>query len=455
MCSVAILVPRERTFYVDARMTPVVPNKPTLTKSSRLFRELSDLMLSGLEFLGAQAGWIGLQGASGGLTFPVRFGVFSDCWLPWQQAHGSIWGFTINDDTTVLNDLAIGSKPGDPPLHNLLSCPLIHDKQILGHVAAANKALGFTAEDAYVLQGLAHHVVRRLSCRQALGDTSIELSAAWRLLLDRSTEGIVLLDESGVLIYANAAWLHWTGFREEELLGQTAPFPFWVSQNDLAQALASAPAAPTGALPFRRRDQSLLWCVVKTTTQQWDEQLLTIAFFRQTACVSPAAASPSLPSSLGENRVTSCTGTAVEDLPSLRRPTLDWLPLLLDLDHGIEGWDSRWEERTGLSLSDIQGSRCELVLDWLFPQQHDRNRVADCFHHPCATGHQLVLEVASPHGGRPMLCTFLPLPGHSTTAGPRRWLLLVGEVERIAEGAVLDGTSQRPLITAHKSEPRP
>jgi PAS domain S-box-containing protein len=441
MCSVAILVPQEQTLYVDARMTPVVPDKPTWAKPSRLIQELSDLVLSGLEFLGAQAGWIGLQ-ETGGLTFPVRVGAFSDTWLPLHRTQGSVWGFTINDETEVLNDLGIASKRGNPPLCNLLSCPLIHDEHLLGHVALANKAHGFTPQDAFALQGLAYHVVRLLSRRRSPEHSSIVLPAAWRVLLDRSAEGILLLDKSGVLIHANATWLRWTGFREEELLGRTAPFPFWVSQHDLAQALSAAPAADAGALPFLRRDQSLFWCVVKTTEQLWDDHLITLSFLRQTASPSPAAAAPTF-SSHEADKVGACDGMATENSFLVRWPSLDCQPLLLDLDHGIEGWEARWEERTGLSMRDVEGSRCELVLDWLFPQQHDRNRVADCLYHPRSTGYQLVLQVASPAGSRPMACTFLPLPAQTTTTGPRRWLLLVGEMERVAQRDALDGTNDR------------
>lgn len=406
-------------------MTPLVPEKETAAKSSPLFAELNELLLSALDFLGAASGWIGLQDVGGGLTFPVRAGALSDSWLPWQQGYGRVWGFTVTGEPAFLNDLKGGAAPDEPALRNLLSCPLIHNKQLLGHVALANKAQGFSAEDARVLQGLAHHLVRLLSRRRAPAAAPIELSAVWRRLLDRAAEGILLLDESGALIYANAAWLDWTGFRIEELLGKTAPFPFWVSQQDLVQALGVAPAR---ALPFRRRDQSVFWCLLETAEEQWSGHLVTVAFLR---------------------RLEQIGGAAIRDEPpSLRSPGPDWLPLILDLDHGIEGWEARWEERTGLSAQDVEGSRTALVLDWLFPQQHDRDRVFDCFHHPGSPGCQMVLELAAPHGSRPALCTFLALPSRIVAGMPRRWLLLAGEAEQAANndgatpqraGSVRDG----------------
>jgi PAS domain S-box-containing protein len=433
-------------------MTLVVPNNTTGTKPSRLFQDLSDLLLSGLEFLGASAGWIGLQEA-GGLTFPVRVGVSSDAWLPWQQAQGSVWGFTITDETTVFNDLSVASKGEVPSLYNLLSCPLIHEKQILGHVALTNKAQGFKTEDAIVLRGMAQHILRLLSRQRLLKQSPIEIPAAWRLLLDRSAEGILLLDESGTLVYANAAWLDWTGFSVEQLLGRTAPFPFWVSQHDLVQTLSKAPACSAGSLPFRRHDQSLFWCVVETSMQPWDDRLLTISFLRQLPAPSPSEAVPTLPGVLEDKRIEVRDPIAAEKLSLVRSPSLNWLPLVFDLDRGVEGWESRWEERTGLSVCDVEGSRCELVLDWLFPQQQDRNRVADCFHHPHSTAWQLILDVIAPNGSRPRLCTFLPLPSRAAAAGLRRWLLLVGEGERAAEPEILDGTT-RDEPTARIASPR-
>lgn len=417
-------------------MTPVVPKNSPATKPGLLFAELSGLLQSALEFLGAAAGWIGLQDAGGGLTFPVRAGTLSGGWLLWQQGYGSVWGFTVDSEPALLNDLKTGAALGEPPLRNLLSCPLIHNKEIMGHVALANKAQGFTAEDARVLQGLAYHMVRQLSRRQTPSGTAIELSAVWRRILDRAAEGILLLDESGALIYANAAWLRWTGFGAEELLGRTAPFPFWLSQQDLVQALGAAPA---NALPFRRRDQSLFWCYLETATEQWGDHLVTVAFLQQAAELPPIHSASEQDS-----------GETIRAEP-LRFPKPDWLLLLLNLDSGVEGWDARWEQRTGLSSRDVHGSRTELVLDWLFPQQHDRDRVADCFHHPRSSGCQLVLELAASEGSRPMLCTFLPISSRRAAAVPRRWLLLAGETEQPAHSKIIDGTSHTEEM--EKSEP--
>jgi PAS domain S-box-containing protein len=446
----AILAPSERgPFTVDARMTPLVPKKSIVAKTGQLFEELSDLLFSALEFIGATAGWIGLQDAGGGLTYPVRGGSFSEAWLPWQQGHGGVWGFAVSGEPALLNEVQPWSKLVHPPLRNLLSCPLIQNDHIVGHVALANKAHGFTAQDSVVLQGLAHHMARLLGRQAPAASGAIELPAPWRRILDRADEAILVLDEAGVLIYANPPWLDWTGFPAEELIGRTAPFPFWISQQDLVQALSMSSAIPANLLPFRHRDHSLFWCRLETVSEHWNDHVLTVAFLRtKTPFSAPAAEAEPSDATI-----------AVERPTNFHSPTPEWLPLLLDLDNGIEGWCAVWEERTGLSANDVEGSRCELVLDWLFPQQPDRDHVADCFQNPRSKSCQLVLEVAAVSGSRPMLCTFLPLPARAANVMSRRWLLLIGEQKPAANPHPADGSlphdpsSTVTVPQVHKDEP--
>ncbi len=404
-------------------MTLLVPEKVIGAKAGASFPDQSDLLASAVEFIGASAGWIGLRDAGGAWSFPVCGGAFAESWLHWLPARGSVWGFAVAGEPALLNDLQAWMKLGDPPLRNLLSCPLVYNDQLLGHIALANKAHGFAAADAVVLQGLAHHMTRLLARRPAPPTAAIDLSAAWRRILDRAAESILILDESGTLIYVSATWLDWTGFRAEELLGRTAPFPFWVSQQDLVRALSAAPDVPASALPFRRRDLSLFWCQIETATQRWDDRVVTVAFLQRTPALSPASSA------------VEPAGGAIEaeQPPRIGRAGPDWLPLLLDLDGVIDGWGPRWQERTGLSAADVQGSRSELVLDWLFPRQHDRDCVADCFHRPTSAGCQFLLDIATHNGSRSALCTFLPWATGESAAVARRWLLLVGEVEPLSD----------------------
>jgi signal transduction histidine kinase len=137
-------------------------------------------------------------------------------------------------------------------------------------------------------------------------------------------------------------------------------------------------------------------------------------------------------------------------------PQADCLALLLSPGGSIEFWDERWEELTGFSPSDLAGVTGETFLDWLFPQQRDRELVADLFHQPVRQGVQATLEVAGRTGGRALCCTFLPVKGlderswlaklaggsaaptGAKAASPGAWLLLacaphhaVGQAEEV------------------------
>jgi signal transduction histidine kinase len=106
-----------------------------------------------------------------------------------------------------------------------------------------------------------------------------------------------------------------------------------------------------------------------------------------------------------------------------RLPGADCLTLLLRPGAPVEFWDERWERLTGLVRADLAGVSVELVLDWLFPRQLDREFVADVLNQPGRRGAQAVLEVAGQHGGQAMLCTFLPVPwAHAPAADA--WLIL-------------------------------
>jgi signal transduction histidine kinase len=519
-------------------MSLLVPEKATTREAEEPLPELGEALESLRQFIGAAAGWVCLRDATAGPTFPVRRGEIPESWLRLQQSRESVWGFAVREGPTLINDLRPWAVLGEPPLRNLLSCPLGEGARLLGHVALVNKSQGFASQDAAVLQGMAHHMLRLLGRLQAGASPRDELSSGWRRILDRASEGVLLLDEAGTLLYANATWLAWTGFRAEDLLRRQAPFPFWVSQHDLVRAISMAAAVPTSALPFRRQDQSLLWCQVETVTDQFDGRRVTVAFLQRTAepasvprepprepprgamgplaegelpfgvaltdsrgrliwfnnslgrlmpsglaadsllrfGLAPVAAAilehlireladaePGRMGSLvlqsGDHPLTILWLTvhltegvgflfALTNEPEgfpfvspsgpdspmpLSHPTPSWLALLLGADGTTGGWGPRWEKLTGLSAHDVEGSRGELVLDWLFPQQTDRERVADCLHQPDPVGCQFILELATPAGSRPLLCTFLPLPVVESARSARwSWLLLVGEPELFA-----------------------
>jgi PAS domain-containing protein len=350
-----------------------------------------------VESTGAAAGWVGWRDAGDRLVFPLARGEIHESWLRLQQGRAGPWGFEVGSGPVLLNDLPSLPEPA-PPLRNLLCAPLGTERPAGAALVLANKPEAFTAQDAAVAGALARCMAKHLSLAGA--ETDALPATLWRRVLDRAGVGALVVDESGTLRYASAAWLGWSGFRAEDLVDRPAPFPFWVRAADLA---AAGGPLPPDALPFRRRDGSALWCRMDLLAEDCGGRRLTAAILH-----------PVLPSG-----PTTAKGEGIA-----RTPAADWLALLLHPAGGIDFWNERWEERTGLASGEMQGSGSEMVLDWLFPRQDERERVADWLQQSPPRSGQFVLEVVTPAGRLPQVCTFLPTGG--AAGRPPRWLLLLG-----------------------------
>jgi PAS domain S-box-containing protein len=531
---------------------------PDLSSLHEPARDIGEALDSLLEHTGAGGGWLAWRDASGQLQFPVRRGHLAEEWLSLQQARGHVWGFTIGTSPSLLSDL--GPLPGleADPLHNLLSCPL-GPEPAAGTLVLVNKPHGFSAHDGAVLQGVAHLLYRKLQRAELAEPPGPPYPLPlWQRVLDRSSEGILIMDEAGVLLYANVTWQKWTGFSADELTGRPAPFPFWVSTQDLSRLHGRLPEPSGQTLPFRRRDLSLFWCRVEMVREVWEGRAVQVGFLHLVS-ERPAEAEPAetslplaadeLPVAMGlvdrQNRLRWCNAAfrqlaapgakadqvlrqvfppplaaaleqtllqaasaepgqmgssvlqlggapltaywlavALSDGPGFllalsdspagfvlsqprgqqrppQLPDVRWLVLLLGrAREGVRFWNERWQEITGLSPAEVQGQPAELVLDWLFPRQRDRERVADILQQQPPRGGQSVLEVLTPTGSRPLLCTFLPLV-EQTWPASAGWLLLASEPHLLGEtgGAGPGFVRQlawglRSLLQAHLRVPR-
>jgi PAS domain S-box-containing protein len=390
-----------------------------------------------LEMTGATAGWIGLssraaEGSAGLLTFPVRRGSFAEGWLTLQQGQAGVWGLALGPEPAVMNDLPALPELGSPPLGNLLLCVLDADGTPLGHIALANKPAAFTAHDSVAVQTAARLLSKGLAHFRP-GRPGHLPPPPWRQALDHVQGGILVFDGAGTLIYANASWEHWTGFRQDELLGKAPPFPFWVNFQEFPALLGQRPRmrslaspgpepadgpSPPQVLPFRHRDGEVYWYQVETVRATVGDAPWRVALLRP-AAVGPHAASWVTPAP-------AAAGQAGDTEVPLPVPVaVDWLALLFRSDGTIDFWDERWGKLTGLSHQDLASARGELFLDWLFPRQRDRDFVADLLYHPPSegprTGIQAVLEIMSHPAGQAFLCTFLQVGER-----PANWLMLAG-----------------------------
>ena len=80
----------------------------------------------------------------------------------------------------------------------------------------------------------------------------------WRALLDALREGIVVVDGDGRILDVSEQFCALTGFTQAEVVGATAPFPFWPPEDaaTLAGVLGDALSTPRGTveLTLRRKD---------------------------------------------------------------------------------------------------------------------------------------------------------------------------------------------------------
>jgi len=389
-----------------------------------------------LQATGAGSGWIALKGSAGRLTFVVHRGEVPEAWVRLQNGELGSWGFTLNEDPVLLNEFPELPILGTPSLRNVLSCPLSHETQLIGHVLLANKGTGFTSHDAIALQAVSHVLARQI---RSLSLVEKDASSLMRRALDHASEGIFVLDETGVILHANETWCRWTGYSLHELRGSSAPYAFWITHRDLAQlgaeleflpspgpgtierkaplpapapefaqtsaeAASSTPEAKHITLnryPFRDRGGVIFWCEVATVQELIDARPVTMIYVR--------------PMNVAET---------AQRRPAQRQPGIDLvladqtLALVLPPDRGPEFWTPRWEKLTGLHASDLADATRDLALDWLFPRERDRAFVADLLCQPIAVGGQAPLHLASSAGSSPALCIFLPLNSGGTTLPP-------------------------------------
>jgi PAS domain-containing protein len=505
---------------------------------------LNELLAGVMEYTGALAGWVGLHQADGRIYFPLALGEFPRDWLGKQQGKESIWGFTFQEESpTLVNDLA--QLPGikGTPLKSVLSCPVFKDGKTAGQIVLANKPGGFQSPDALVLQMVAHLIGRHLLTSQESKATNRSAIEEYCKTLESLEEGVIAVEPGGEILFVNTAFLEWSGFDTSDLVGCLPPYPFWISHRAL-YTIAREYAAQTESLgseplllPFRRKDDTVFWCFLKSSAVEISGRSISLVFAKEASTslhVSrnqtvdlpaetflknvvanlPFAAAicdsqgrlewtnksfeelilsptPSIGRNLGDffgsdpskgladlltlqvdPRTTFGQVTLVPlqpqegDAPvaaywikaelsgrhcyvfyfrenenshsapkmeapaeAIARSNSTGPTLVLGVVPGqeINYWDRHWEELTGLNKSDLLGVPSELVLDWLIPNQADRDVVADLFHHRPGQSRSMVLDILTPHGSSPFACTWLPV---QSISGESCWIVLLEEVKQ-------------------------
>jgi len=80
---------------------------------------------------------------------------------------------------------------------------------------------------AWMLIGTFRHTRKRIRAQEAL-----QVETSFRRAMENSmVTGMRALDMNGQIVYVNPAFSHMTGWSESELVGRTAPFPYWPDED--------------------------------------------------------------------------------------------------------------------------------------------------------------------------------------------------------------------------------
>lgn len=151
--------------------------------------------------------------------------------VPWWLAER--YRISIADDSGVLGSksmvTAVNSQmlyqiPFDPPGHGLiLRAEAYEPKTSLARSLLISTVAGMAMTMLWSLWALRRHMKLRLAAEQAL-----QKEYAFRTAMEDSmATGLLARDLNGRILYANPAFCHMVGFSASEIVGQTAPMPFW------------------------------------------------------------------------------------------------------------------------------------------------------------------------------------------------------------------------------------
>jgi two-component system sensor histidine kinase DctS len=142
----------------------------------------------------------------------------------------------------------------DPPGHGLV----LHlesyggETQLLRNVLTT-AIVGLAAAVLANLWALRRHVRRRLATEEAL-----RVEHAFRKAMEDSIHtGMRAVDLEGRIVYVNPAFCNMVEYTAEELIGSTAPRPYWPTEPDEVEAIeaglraARTPGAPRAAIEMR------------------------------------------------------------------------------------------------------------------------------------------------------------------------------------------------------------
>ena len=186
----------------------------------------------------------------------------------------TLFGRTLTSGEALLsndpaNDPRRGTLPGGhPPLNSYLGLPVVHGGAMIGMVGLANKAGGFTEDDAEFLSPLLVTIGQLIGAWKTVRMRREDQKTVARLSLvaRQMTNGVIITDMDGRIEWVNEGFTRMTGFTPGDLLGQRPRDVLHGSESDPETA-----AEIFEAMSDRRAFQVELQAVRKSGGSFWVE----------------------------------------------------------------------------------------------------------------------------------------------------------------------------------------
>jgi PAS domain S-box-containing protein len=136
----------------------------------KIYAEVLDVVL---EVLCSEFGFFGYIDDNGDLVCPsMTRKVWDKCQIPdksivlRRETWGGLWGRSLIEKRAFFSNEYLHTPSGHVPLNNALLAPIVHDNQLVGQIAVANKAEGYDDQDLATLKEIANYIAPVLHARE-------------------------------------------------------------------------------------------------------------------------------------------------------------------------------------------------------------------------------------------------------------------------------------------------
>ena len=190
-----------------------------------------------LDILASPVGIFGYINADGNLACPSLTGeVWQHCEMSDKMsvfppdAWGGIWKRVMVEGKGLFRNGDLHVPDGHIQMERALAVPIRFHNATIGLLMVANKAEDYTADDLSVLETIAAYVspilearLRRDELERQRESAVAELEASeakYRLLINTAADGILVIDQKGVIILCNQSVAQALGYAENDLMGR-------------------------------------------------------------------------------------------------------------------------------------------------------------------------------------------------------------------------------------------